>query len=385
MKKMNKGRVSESVSFFLFFAVLIALPLITLFSKKESFSDEENRTLAKFPQLSFENVMDVSFMNGFENYFADHFTGRQEWVSAKAKMELISGKKEINGVFICDDMLLQRFDKPDKAITDKSVKAINKFAESYPENEVFFLLAPTSTGIYADYLPANAPYYSQSEFIGGIYSQLSENVTPIDIRRIMYDNRGSYIYYRTDHHWTTLGAYYAYNAAIKKMGLNPVDYGKYNIEHAGQDFHGTLYSKCLYDGVTPDVIDIYSYPAGAKVTEVEITSDYSNPPQVRDSIYFREYLEKKDKYSVFFGQNQPIITVKTDIKNAPRLLVIKDSYAHCFLPFLTENYSEITMVDMRYINFGFSKIVDVSSYDQTLFLYNAATFATDENIKKLSY
>ena len=100
-------------------------------------------------------------------------------------------------------------------------------------------------------------------------------------------------------------------------------------------------------------------------------------------MYFKEFLDKKDKYSTFFGSNQPIVTVKTDAPKDTKLLIFKDSYAHCYVPFLAQHYSEITMIDLRYMNEAYSKAINVNDYDQVLFLYNGATFATESNIKKL--
>ena len=141
----------------------------------------------------------------------------------------------------------------------------------------------------------------------------------------LYETRDEYIFYRNDHHWTTLGAYYAYASTIKKMGFSPVLLNKYEIEHASSGFKGTLYSKSLYDRIKPDVLDFYNYSNGAKVTSVLINNGIDETEN--SAIFFRDFLNKKDKYSAFLGTNQPVISIKTNADNNNKLLVIKDSYA----------------------------------------------------------
>lgn len=378
MKNNKMKRVSAVV----FLAILIILPLATLFSHKEYFSETENRKLAEFPKFSMKTVMDKSFMNGFETYISDHFINRLGWIETKTGIELALGKKELNGIYIADERLMEKLPTIDYSAIDKSVDAINKFSENNSSVPVYCLLAPTSAGIYMDELPKNAPQEDQKALIDYVYGNLNDNITTIDVYNILYTMKDEYIYYRNDHHWTSLGAYYAYNATIQKLGFSPIVYDKYDIEHASDSFKGTFYSTSLYDKVKADTIDIYRYDEGANVTDYIVNDGKSETEY--DSIYFRDYLTQKDKYSTYLGPNQPLVTIKTDVHNDKKLLVIKDSYAHCFAPFLTQHYSEITLIDLRYIGVSAEDVVNISDYSQVLVLYNASTFSTDDNVKKLS-
>lgn len=378
MKNNKMKRVSAVV----FLAILIILPLATLFSHKEYFSETENRKLAEFPKFSMKTVMDKSFMNGFETYISDHFINRLGWIETKTGIELALGKKELNGIYIADERLMEKLPTIDYSAIDKSVDAINKFSENNSSVPVYCLLAPTSAGIYMDELPKNAPQEDQKALIDYVYGNLNDNITAIDVYNILYTMKDEYIYYRNDHHWTSLGAYYAYNATIQKLGFSPIVYDKYDIEHASDSFKGTFYSTSLYDKVKADTIDIYRYDEGANVTDYIVNDGKSETEY--DSIYFRDYLTQKDKYSTYLGPNQPLVTIKTDVHNDKKLLVIKDSYAHCFAPFLTQHYSEITLIDLRYIGVSAEDVVNISDYSQVLVLYNASTFSTDDNVKKLS-
>ena len=131
--------------------IVIFLPFITLVSKKENFSELENRVLSKKPEFSLENWFDKSFMNDFESYVSDHFLGREKWITKKIDIELMTGKKEINGVYITDDRLIEKIPEPDNDCIKRSVDTINNFAKSV-KTPVYVLIAPTSAGIYSETL-----------------------------------------------------------------------------------------------------------------------------------------------------------------------------------------------------------------------------------------
>ncbi len=377
----------RKISTILFFICILIFPVLTLFSPKKSFSELENRYLKKRPSLSVGGWFDKSFMDDWEKYLSDHFIGRTGWIKAKIEIQTATGKNEINGTYITSQRLMEVIPEPDKNKIQKSVDAINSFSGK-TDKPVYVLIAPTSAGIYADTLPDNTPQLDQGNIIAEIYSGFDEGVTTIDTIEFLKAHKDDYIYYRTDHHWTSLGAYYAYSIAIQKMGFSPVLFSKYRIEHAGNDFMGTYYSRTLYDKTENDIIDIYSCESGNTVRSCTVTKGIVNgeaDTEEYDDIYFREFLDKKDKYSTYLGQNQPMINIKTDSESDKKLLVFKDSYAHSFIPFLTQHYNEITVLDMRYIR----KLTDYlpdsekEKYSQILFLYNSTTFSEDDYIKNI--
>ncbi len=379
----SKVNVVNLMTCIIFFVMLVAFPLVTVFTPKESFSDIENRTLQSMPEPSAKTIFNRSYMNKLETYISDHFVGRTDWIKAKTLVETFAGKYERNGIYILEDRLVEKLDTPDYAAIDKSINAVNKFAE---DNDVptFFMIVPTSAEIYRDMLPESAPNTNQRDIINYAYGGFSKNITTIDVYPTMQSEKYDYIYYRTDHHWTTKGAYLAYAAAGKKMGYMPVPLDRYDVEHASDSFQGSLYSKALYDGIEKDTIDIYHHIDGNDITEMLVTSEYGKEPASYDSMYFRDFLDVKDKYSTFLGTNQPIVTIKTENEGG-KLLMFKDSYAHCYAPFLTQHYSEITLVDMRYIAMSYKSLINPEDYDQVMFLYNASSFMTDIHLKKLAY
>lgn len=372
---LRKQYIKSAIAFLI---LIFIFPVIFFISDKKDFSETENRSLEKRPEISVESVADKSYMNGIEAYLSDHFPARINWVKAKLNLERLSGKELINGIYITDDRMYEKLPGPDYDEIDLSVNSINKFAEMY-DTKTFIMIAPTSAGIYKDELEPYLPQVDQKKLINEIYGKFADNVHKIDIFSAMYSARDEYIYYRTDHHWTSKGAFTAYKAAARKMGL-PC-YEDYDVEKAADDFRGTFYSKCLYDGIKPDQIDIFK--PGNNVVAYSLTlNDGINEEYARD-IYFPEFLETNDKYCLFLGHNRALTKIKTNADTKRKLLLIKDSYANSFVPFLIQNYSEISVIDLRYVKTCITDYADPNEFDHTLFLYNASTFSIDKNIKNV--
>ncbi|MBQ7782791.1 MAG: hypothetical protein IJ368_02365, partial [Oscillospiraceae bacterium] len=313
MAENNKSRKEQYfnaavslITTVLFFGTLITLGGVTAFSEKEEFSETQNKYLAKFPKISGKRIYNGSFTSGIEAYLSDHFAGHDGWITAKTCFDLLTGKREQNDIYILKDRLAEKISEPDMTVVNKSIDGIRKFSE---DNSItpYIMLVPTQAEIYRDALPPNAPNPNQQEFIENVYSSLEGYAAPIDVYSVLSANRNEYIYYRTDHHWTTRGAYLAYTAAGKKMGFTPLTEDNYDIDHAADDFRGTFYSKVLYDGCEPDTLDIWLPADGPYEPDVEIYSSFGVEPDIHKGMYFREYLDVKDKYSTYFGTNQPMV------------------------------------------------------------------------------
>lgn len=386
----------------LFAVVILTVPIVTAALPKQERSENENRTLATFPTLINEKKLEKaetlsdyigavkwsyiterernSFMDDIETYFSDHLAGRESWVVASNTLDRLSGKQEINGVVTVDGKMIQVFKEYDKETVGKSLDAMSGLAARHPDIPMYFMLAPTAQEMMYSSLPSYAGYLSQKTFIDECYKNI-EGVNTIDCLSYLSGHSGEYIYYRTDHHWTSLGAYYAYAAAAKSLGYSAYGLNSFNIETASSSFRGTLFSKTLDSSISPDMIDYYHLASGEPT--VKMTVNTGSELIEYDSLYVRDFLAVKDKYSSFTGDNQPIVTIETDVDNDKSLLIIKDSYAHSLVPFLSKHYSKITMVDMRYINVGLDFFLNVEDYSQMLFTFNVISFAEDQNIAKL--
>ena len=380
MKK--KPRIYKIVTVALFAAMLVILPVmtfVTLPGEPAPFSENENRTLAVFPTVSFENYKNEKLMTGIEKWFADRFFGREQWIKLRNSTERLTGKIDINGVYTADNRMMQIWKGFDEEFVTKNLKAMNKFAAKYPDKQMYFLLAPTSQEVYSDLFPSSAPIGSQSELLEFCRENL-DLIQTINVIPSMKLHKDNYIYYRTDHHWTSFGAYIAYYDAAKAMGFKPSELSDFDIEHVSDSFRGTLYSKTLDDGVTPDIMDYYHFKTDRNI---KLTINNGKSVNTYDSLYMREYLDVKDKYSSFLGPNSPYMSINTG-SDGPALLIIKDSYAHSLIPFLTAHFSRIDVLDMRQINDGYSRYVKVDNYDTVLFVYNAITFSEGTEVRKLN-
>ena len=376
--------------FALFLTVIPILTLVFMSPEKKPFSENENRYLAAFPELNFKSYKNESFMNGFDKWISDRFFGREDWIVLKNKTDSALGKTETNGVFIENGMMMQIWRDYDESMYQRNLKAINDFVEKHPEIPAYFMLVPNAQEVYKNNVPKYAEIGDQKEYIDRFYSELKGFEGTIDAFSALMNRRNSYIYYRSDHHWTSYGAFVAYEAASQILGYNSRKYDDFTIEHADSEFRGTLFSKTLDFEITPDVIDYYTLTEGEPEVKVSVFKNYDTETnQViydeYDSMYFRSFLQVKDKYSSFLGQNSPIVTVENkNAKNDKSILLIKDSYAHSFVPFLSKEYTKVTMIDLRYINTDFQIMARLEDYDQLLFLYNVITFSEDENIIKLN-
>ena len=337
----------------------------------KTFSDVENRTLAQRPQATVRNVLSGAFMADYETYTIDQFPGRDYWVAAKAWSERLIGKQENNGVYFCDgSTLITRFDAPDQKRLESNLNYINTFAQKSTA-PVTVGLIPTAAKIWADKLPQGAPNYDQALVI----SQAQQGLTvPVqDFTAALAPHSGEAIFYRTDHHWTSLGAYYAYAALGPTLGYEPLPLETYAKTTVSTEFYGTVFSSSGVRWVEPDEMDIYVPEEG--VTVVSHTYDASgNPVAEPRQLYDESYLAKKDKYSMFLGGQQALGVVTTPNTDKPKLLLIRDSYSDSLVPFLTPHFSEIHLIDLRYYKLSTSQYIADNGIDQALVLYSVPNF-----------
>ena len=210
----------------------------------------------------------------------------------------------------------------------------------------------------------------------GFESHLNKNIKMINAYKALENHKDEYIYYKTDHHWTTLGAYYTFLEAANTMKLD-TSKNKYEKMRVSNDFYGTLYSKSGYEVKSPDNIDIYI----PKNKDDECVISFIDEQKKTASFYDSSKLNTKDKYAVFLGGNHPIVDIKTTSKSNKKILIFKDSYANSFVEFLTPYFSEIVMVDPRYYYDDIDKLISDKSITDMLFLYNANTFFNDTSLE----
>lgn len=351
----------------------------------KEFSPSENRRLEQKPKISLSLISNGKFTKSFEKYISDQFPLRDFWIGIKSNVEKFIGKKESNGVFLGKDgYLLQDFKTPSDKTVNDIVKSINAFAEYNKNVNTYFMLVPTSIKIYEDKLPNFASTENELKYINIMRERLDKDISFIPTYETLKSKKNEYIYYKTDHHWTTNGAYYGYEALVKHMGFTPLKKNNFNIKDLSTEFLGSLYSRGGFRNLSYDTIQSY-IPKNIENINYEVW--YSDTNKTLNSFYNKEKLNEKDKYAVFFDSNHPLVKIKTKVQDNikdKKLLVIKDSYANCLVPFLTSHYGEIYMVDLRYYDKDLNELIKSEDIDDTLILYNANTFFEDASITNIS-
>lgn len=349
--------------------------VFNVLKKDQTFSEEENRTLAAMPEFTIKKFLTGEFIEEYTDYVEDNFAGRKGFINIKSNLEKLQGKKESNSVYIGEDgQLLEKFKEGTDEETNRKISAINSFYERHGNLNTSFMLVPTATKILEDRLPKYAPNDDELIYIDKVLSGLDDNIVKINPYDALYENRHDYLYYKTDHHWTSKGAYIAYKVMCEKLGLIPQPIKDFDVINVTDSFYGSLSSKIGRRDKNVDSIDIYV------PKDSDIIVNYVEEQKKSTSIFDSEALEKKDKYEVFTGGNHPLINIKTLGDVNKKLLIIKDSYANCFLPFLTSHYGEINVVDLRYFYDDIDKLIENKEITDVLFLYNANTFNSDDSI-----
>ena len=371
MKKAANIAVAAVFLIFIgaFFVLQFAIP-------DREFSEQENRYLQETPEFSFRALFDGSFTSKFETYTTDQFPFRDHWITMKARCELLSGKKENNGAYYCGDTILADYENPGRDDIDRRVDYVNALAEKI-DAPVYFGLIPGPTMINASLLPKNAPTDDQQTVLDWAYHR-SRAAANIDLASALGAHKDEYIYYRTDHHWTSLGAYSGYTAICEAMGLTPSPLSAYDRQTVSEDFCGTTWSSSGFTWVPPDTIETFVPDDGT----ASITL-FNGREQLATPLYDTSYLAKKDKYSMFLGGNAPLRSIETG-HDGPSLLIVRDSYSDSLAPFLLEHFSRIDLVDLRYYASSLSAYIAQNGFDAVLVLYSVPNFTTDLNLFLLS-
>lgn len=372
---ISDGKIRRCVVYVLCMGTL-CLAFCLLFGPKKEFSENENRYLEKMPKFSYKTVLNGEYTESLGDWLADHFPMRDFFMGLKTEAEMAGGRREINHIYVAgDDYLIEPYAKPQNTerITDTLVRFYEKIKQ---ENvDVSLMLVPTAVTIYQDKLPAYAPPSDQMETARAIYE--ATGIPAVDCSGKLSEASGEQLYYRTDHHWTTAGAYQGYLAYCEEKGLSPVQKEDIEARVVTGEFAGTLYSKVNDYSHKKDEITIYTNPAD------ELTVTYEDTGEVTDSLYNFDYLQEKDKYSMFLSNIHSLVEIENKTAASDGvLMLIKDSYANSIVPFLAHHYKKIYVFDTRYYKGGPSSfLAEHEEVTDVLLLYNMNTLDGDTGIR----
>ena len=357
-------------------AILSGFGVYSICSPLRAYSENENRYLDEYPSFSMKEYLEGTFQDDFDSAFSDQFAGRDTWMKASTQMKKIMGFHDISGVYLGKDGYY--FAKTNQAAVNQKQFLKNlRFAEYIGEvsgDRASLILAPSPAVILSDKLPKGAPYYD-ADAMSQMANTVMKRAKYIDTRQELKEySKQNEVYFRTDHHWTALGAYAAYSAYCVENKLERHTYGYFDVKRISDSFLGSMYSKTLDPAAVAD--DLY---AAANTPQAEVMCD----GEKRQGIYDVEQLVKKDKYAYFFGGNYGEVNIKSHVNSKKKMLVIKDSFANSFVPYLMEDYGEITMIDLRYYKKSVQKLLQKENYDNIVILYEMSNFAQDTNLYKL--
>lgn len=367
-------RFSRLIPALTFFVMLLAGLSAGILQKDHTYSSAENRLLQKFPKFSVKRVLNGKFQKKYETYLSDQFPQRDSWVKFQTAAEKAFGKKESNNVYFGKEgYLLEKYTDKDfnKKIVNRNINALEKFVkQASKSSDVKVMMVPTKTYTLDTYLPAFAETYDENIFYSKLEKKLPDNVL-VPVYDTLHQHSDEYIFYKTDHHWTTLGAWYGYSAYQTACGRDlETAEAKKKFKKVSDNFLGTTHSKV---NLNSQKDEIYIYEP-----EKEIKVVYNLGEKTENTFYQTKFLKKKDKYSVFFGGNQALLEISCGKKSKKTLLVIKDSFANCLIPFLAEDYGTVVVADMRHLNIGMSMLLRKYQPTDVLVLYNTMQFMQDK-------
>ncbi len=357
---------------------LCGMLLLGLVAPDRAISELENKTLTQRPALSRLSVAGLnSYFSACSEYVKDQFFGRDAWIGLQSAAEtMVLQKTEMGGVLLgSDGMMFERsygLLASEERTLPKNIAALQALAARYP-GRVNVLLVPAASNFYPDAVPTAAPLLDENEYLDEIAAAVQNaGGQYIDVRDTLSAHSGEYIYYRTDHHWTTLGAYYGYEALCEAFGLTPFSLQAHEAVTV-PDFYGTHYSKARTMTAQPD--ELVYYQLDNPLTVYTVTGAGMPDTGEETGLYALEQLDDYDKYAAFLHGNNGLSRIEGDGEG--NILIIKDSYANCFAPFLTANYKYIDVVDFRNYNYGLDALDAANSYDEILVLYSFDSFKSD--------
>ena len=376
MNRKRKARIANLIGK-IFIILLFLVMIINVIVPDREESELENRALEQRPRFNLTTILSGDFMEQWEKYLSDQFAGRDTWRSLKVSLDRLGGARKENDIYIGKDgQLMEDIEVPDDGRLEANLTAIRDFAETYEDIPVTMMLVPDAACILNDSLPAFARVEDQRQMFSMAERKLGDTVNWVDTVSILNNHKSEKLYYKTDHHWTTQGAFYVFQDAAETLGIEgdvSDDFVSYTVTDS---FNGVLAASSGVGLDEMEQIDIYA-PTGG---DDDVVVNYVDEGRKTTSLYDSSKLETRDKYGVFLGGNTSVVDIRTVSTSQKRLLVVKDSFADCFIPFLAPYYREIVVVDPRYYSGTMHDIMDSYRITDALILYSGNTFFTDNNI-----
>ena len=372
-----KNSKTDIITVVLFGGFLLGMLALFLILPADDFSEKEKRYLEQLPELTAESLLSGDFGEDAEEYAADHIPGRDGFVMLSAYYDLLSNRQVTKEVYPAKgNRLVEAPKKMNEVAVERNMSAINSFADTAGV-QVDLMLVPSAGYMYADSIIGLSDPYTDDRIIADIYSRAGENVTGVDLLPALTaaGDEGE-LFYRTDHHWTSFGAYTAYGEYMRLRGKNVPDRSRYTLETV-PGFCGTTYSRSGLWLCPSEDIELWRTGTPLTVTNAETDGEH-------EGVFYEERLSELDKYTVFLDGNHSLVEINnSEADGEGSLLVIRDSYANCLGTFLAESYERVVLVDLRYYRDAVSQLLILGEFADVLVCYSLGNFLTDSNIPML--
>lgn len=349
--------------------MILVFMIADILQGENVFSEQEKASLASKPAFSREACVSGEYAKNYEEYVKNRFVSRDKWQDIRTGTDLLFRKKEVKGVYIGKEGQLFAKQYPveyaQEEITDK-IEALRKLTKDWGAR---VMLIPSADNILSDKLPEYAVYYDQTPFLTQVREQLGEEYY-IDAAATLQAHAEEEIYYRTDPHWTSLGAYYGFLAWADAMERYPYRYSVSKREKVSENFWGELQQQ---SGVTV-VPDTISYFRETAIRPLTVTYDAT---KTTHTLYEEKYLTTDTPYSYFLDGNHAFSELTTSYSKGKTLFLIKDSYANAMIPLLVRYYEKIYVADLCYYEGSLYDMLEQCQPAEgmdVLVLYNCTNF-----------
>lgn len=373
--KIRKDEWICAIGFCAFIGIMAALYLLL---PKSEFSETEKRYLAETPNLTLDSLTSGDFGEDVDTYMADHIPGRDFLVGLNAYVDLYTGRQVSKDIYVAEgDRLVEAPVQWDQAQAQKNVTAVNSFAKSIGKT-VHFMIVPSAGWAVKDSVIGIADPYNDAALIDRLYGMTDEGVSNVDVVTVFENAEDkAALYYKTDHHWTSLGAYTAYAALMEQLNRACPARDFFTVRTV-DGFKGSTHSRAALWLKPGEPLEMWEGSKNLLVTNGE-------NDQVHEGIFYEERLQEADKYTVYLDGNHSVVCIENpDNAGKGKVLVIRDSYSNCLGGFLAESYETVVLVDLRYLNNQTVSDMEAQyGFDDVLVCYSLSNFLSDNNLFKL--
>jgi hypothetical protein len=420
-KKQNDGFFvkADNIKMIAFAAIMVIFCLIGLaFFARPERSENEKRDLTEFPKFTLESFLSGEYTNQIALWYSDTYPLREPMIEANGAIESLYGIREeqvigggnadniptdkpsdiifnptddgkgesVEGMYLNGNTAYQLYFF-NQQNSDSYVSLINEFASQVEgKAKVYDLIAPLHYQIALS--AETVKKYNASdcgEAIDYMYSNLSDGVITVNALPELISHNDEYLYFRTDHHWTARGAYYAYVAFCEAKGITPTSLDDYQrLQFDG--FLGTLYANANQPATMkndPDYVEAF-VPNGIN-EETVYDSDGNVLGEFAVVYKGADKYDAGNKYLTFIAGDQPLIEIHNPkISDGSSIVVVKESYGNAFVPFLVDSYEYVYVIDYRAWSGSLADFVTEKSIDDVLFLNVVSNTSTGERLRELA-